>query len=287
MGCSNEGFEACMGKMGVGGRMSENGVRFGSFCLANDLVIVGTPFQHHNIHKTTWVSPCGKYKNQIDHIAVSKRYGSVAKIRLKLKSQKKGKPVVDRYDIDVLRRDGEDKEEFRIKCRNRFLVVETLEEGGRSVDEMSGDVNKAFHEAAGCTIRRKLRTRKKMWMFEETWGMIKERGEAKLRSEVHFVSDEDFELTSPPEEDTPPAQEDLNIDEGEIRLEEIVKAIKQLKNYKAPGEDGLFPEMFTVEEDRLVFVLKILFNDIWVTGIIPLGWKTGVIIKVPKKGRSE
>lgn len=28
MGCSNEGFEACMGKMVVGGRMSESGVRF-------------------------------------------------------------------------------------------------------------------------------------------------------------------------------------------------------------------------------------------------------------------
>ncbi|XP_066960701.1 craniofacial development protein 2-like [Macrobrachium rosenbergii] len=76
MGCSNEGFEACMGKMGVGGRVSENGVRFGSFYPANDLVIEGTLFQRHNIHKTTWVSPCGKYKNQIDRIAVSKGHRS-------------------------------------------------------------------------------------------------------------------------------------------------------------------------------------------------------------------
>lgn len=126
MGCSNEGLEACTGKMGVGGRMcengvrfgsfclandggmSENGVRFGSFCLANDSVTGGTLFQHHNIHKATWVSPCGKYKNQIDPIAVSKRHRSslldvrvnqgadigsdnhlsVAKIKLELKSQK-------------------------------------------------------------------------------------------------------------------------------------------------------------------------------------------------------
>ena len=33
-------------------------------------------------------------------------------------------------------------------------------------------------------------------------------------------------------------QEDLNIDTGEIRLEEVLTALKQLKNYKAPGEDG-------------------------------------------------
>lgn len=59
---------------------------------------------------------------------------------------------------------------------------------------LRGRVNKALHEAAGCTIRRRLRLRKKMWMSEETWDMIKKRGEAKVRSEVHFVSDEDFEL---------------------------------------------------------------------------------------------
>lgn len=148
MGCSNEGLEACTGKMGVGGRMCENGgrfgsfrlandggmseigLRFGSFCLANDSVIGGTLFQHQNIHKATWVSPCGKCKNQIDSIAVSKRHRSflldvrvnrgadigsdhhlnVAKIRLKLKSQKKRKPVVDRYDTDMLRREGRNLE---------------------------------------------------------------------------------------------------------------------------------------------------------------------------------
>ena len=34
----------------------------------------------------------------------------------------------------------------------------------------------------------------------------------------------------PPEEDIPPVQEDLNIDTGEIRLEEVVTTLKQLKN---------------------------------------------------------
>ena len=108
MGKSNEGFEECMGNMGLGRAMNENGVRLGSFCLANNLVVGGTLFQHLDIHKTTWVSPCGKYKNQIDHIAVSKKYRSslldvqvkrgadigsdhqlcVSKFRIKLKSWK-------------------------------------------------------------------------------------------------------------------------------------------------------------------------------------------------------
>ena len=74
----------------------------------------------------------------------------------------------------------------------------------------------------------------------------------------------------PPEEDIPPDQEDLNIKKGEIRLEEVVK---QLKNYKTAGGDGLFLENFKVEENELVFFLKMLFSKIWVTGIVPAGWK--------------
>ena len=55
LGSSNEGFEACMGKMGAGKEMSDNGVRFGSFCLTNDLIIGGTLsyHMHRSIHKTT------------------------------------------------------------------------------------------------------------------------------------------------------------------------------------------------------------------------------------------
>lgn len=62
-----------MGKLGAGSRMNENGTRF---CLANDLVIEGTLFQHRDIHKTTWTSPCSKHKNQIYHIAISRRQQS-------------------------------------------------------------------------------------------------------------------------------------------------------------------------------------------------------------------
>ena len=88
----------------------------------------------------------------------------------------------------------------------------------------------------------------------------------------------------PPEEDIPPAEIDLNREAGEISLEEVKKAIKQLKNNKAPGEDGLFPEIFKVEEDRLEMILTRLFNMIWVTGVLPSDWKKGVIVKIPKKG---
>ena len=70
VGNSNDGFESTMGCHGLGD-MNENGMQFVSFCEANRLVIGGTMFMHKDIHKYTWTSPGGIYRNQIDHIAVS------------------------------------------------------------------------------------------------------------------------------------------------------------------------------------------------------------------------
>ena len=39
--------------------------------IKNNMVIGGTLFQHRNIHKTTWISPNGAIKSQIDHILIN------------------------------------------------------------------------------------------------------------------------------------------------------------------------------------------------------------------------
>ena len=62
------------------------------------------------------------------------------------------------------------------------------------------------------------------------------------------------------------------IEKVDIRLE-VVKAITQLKDYKAPGEDGIYPKMFEIEVHGLVFYLKNFSCEVWVTGIVPSGWK--------------
>ena len=60
----------------------------------------------------------------------------------------------------------------------------------------------------------------------------------------------------------------LDMDSGEIPIE-VVKAIKQLKNHKAPGEDEIFPEMFKVNVDVLPSVLAKLFNKIKDSEMLP------------------
>ena len=119
---------------------------------------------------------------------------NVSKIRYKLKCQRNENPVAHQYDIDLLRRNGNEKDEFKIRCRNRFLVLEVLKEEEQNVNEMSGDLKKVLPGDAGCTIRRRVRLRRKKWISGETWGVIRERAEANVRSEGHNIDDQDTEL---------------------------------------------------------------------------------------------
>lgn len=100
-----------MGNEGIG-EQGENREIFLDFCATNGFVIGETLFPHREIHKMTWRSPDGKTENQIDHIAISRRWrrnlqdsrvmrsadvGSdhhllLSMVKIKLAVQKKPKP---------------------------------------------------------------------------------------------------------------------------------------------------------------------------------------------------
>ena len=97
-------------------------------------------------------------------------------------------------------------------------------------------------------------------------------------------------LNRPPPEtqaEITPAEEDLEIDIEPPRKEEIIKAIKTLKNRKAPGQDNLCAELFKTDPEQAADILLPLFKDIWVGKEVPKDWDQGIIIKIPKKGNLQ
>ena len=67
----------------------------------------------------------------------------------------------------------------------------------------------------------------------------------------------------------------------EIFEEEVLHAIKILKWNKAPGLDGLVPELFNNE---LITFLTRIFKTAFCSGIFPRSWSIGSIIPIHKKG---
>ena len=90
----------------------------------------------------------------------------------------------------------------------------------------------------------------------------------------------------PPEEEPviPEAEEELSVDTGPPKKEEIIAAIISLKNHKAPGKDRLNAELFKADAMTTASILQPLFNTIWDRRKIPDDWNKGIIIKIPKKG---
>jgi endonuclease/exonuclease/phosphatase family metal-dependent hydrolase len=71
----NTGLKNVMGRYGMGAR-NENGEMFTDIFMNYNLVIGGSLFPHKNIHKATWVALNQRISNQIDHVAISKKWRS-------------------------------------------------------------------------------------------------------------------------------------------------------------------------------------------------------------------
>ena len=64
---------------------------------------------------------------------------------------------------------------------------------------------------------------------------------------------------------------------------EVILAIKQLKNGKSAGVDGIQLELLKYS-DSAVPHLTDLCNMVWQQERVPADWKNGIIIPLPKKG---
>ena len=67
-------------------------------------------------------------------------------------------------------------------------------------------------------------------------------------------------------------------------LKEIKTAIEKLKNNKAEGIDGVPAEILKTDPDFFSRKLQPAINQIWSTEEVPQTWKSGLLVKLPKKG---
>ena len=61
--------------------------------------------------------------------------------------------------------------------------------------------------------------------------------------------------------------------QAEIRL-----AVTKLKSRKAPGLDGLTPELLKSGGDSIIIGLESVFRSAWLSGVVPEDWRKGVIV---------
>ena len=156
IGATQEGENGVVDRHGLGDERSENGVRFVSFCAANNLAIVSTMFPHKNIHKYTWTAPNGRVRNQIDHVAVNGKFkrsvrgtrsyrgpdsGSDHSLQvITLRGRVKNTSNARRYDRAKLKI-PEVKQQFQIKLRNRFSCLADESTEGNEPDTETGWAN--------------------------------------------------------------------------------------------------------------------------------------------------
>ncbi|XP_043862778.1 uncharacterized protein LOC122756630 [Drosophila santomea] len=81
-----------------------------------------------------------------------------------------------------------------------------------------------------------------------------------------------------------PPSESSRIPSAPPNVREIVNAIKKPKHNRAAGEDNIPAELLQVDTQLMAEILHPHFSRIWEGETVPASWKSGIIVKLPKKG---
>ena len=82
----------------------------------------------------------------------------------------------------------------------------------------------------------------------------------------------------------PPADCPLTVNTDPPTRAEVLKALAKLKSGKAAGPDGIPPEALKADPKTSTDMLLPLLQKIWTEGEVPMDWKKGHLVKLPKKG---
>ncbi|XP_050430865.1 craniofacial development protein 2-like [Adelges cooleyi] len=189
-------YRPTIGKDCLHNDTNDNGNKLITFATASNMRISSTMFPHKNIHKQTWISPCGKVRNQIDHVMVDYR------IRLSIndvRSMRGSSAVSDHFLIrtKVKFRISAEKSK-RMKCTKKInkelLKINQAKDYKEKIkDYLDGldhdmDINycwekmkTAIKRSAEEVLGHEPRIKRKPWLNEQCKEAVADRDKARLR----------------------------------------------------------------------------------------------------------
>ena len=190
----NEKVPCVTGSHGTGIR-NNSGQRLLEFCSANDLFVTNTGFRHHLRRKTTWISPDGRTKNEIDYILIRSRFKSsalncraypkadcgsdhnlvAARLRLRFTAKKAITTTRKvRWNVDKL------QEEAQHEAYNEELAhVLRNTQSDSTIDNQWETIKTTITIAAKATIGKREMTAKQKWITPRTLELMEERKQLK------------------------------------------------------------------------------------------------------------
>ena len=211
VGSDNATWPGVVGKYGLQ-ELSANGEMLLDWCVKNELGVMGTWFQHKNIHIKTWMHPDRVNGGQIDHVIVRQRdrldvqdvrvcrgfdisentnghghYLVMSEVKLKFRKTQ-SKPKVEKFDHERLK-DKNMEDRYNREVSAKWSKVKGLKLGSAE-EEWSG-----FKDAITSTARVVLGTReykkKPPWISEQSLELA-ERKRRKRLELFTFGHDEEW-----------------------------------------------------------------------------------------------
>ena len=197
-------------------------------------------------------------------------------------------------DLAILEHDCADTNLIEEKKRELFLIRQKKLDGmiirSKAKWVQDGEKNSKYF----CMLEKRHYTEKCMNFLEQTNGTVirdvdQITNEVKTFYENLYASKEneidvdiDTNLSCPKLEEN--EKEAL---EGLIKINEILIAIKNLKNDKSPGSDGYTAEFFKFFYKDLGFFLLRSINSGFIKGEMSITQRQGIIICIPKEGKDK
>jgi len=184
------GFEQVVGNH-RSGSLNDNKLRLLTFCAAHGLSILGSWFQHRNLHRFTWISNDHRTRKKIDHIITRDRTAFIscrvyrgaecpantnhrlliAKMKLWWWPAVHSSNQPTKYDTLRLIKDDDLAQRYSVDISNKFQALSSTEE---DVESQWAAISSAIKKSADVVVGRR-KCARKPWLADEAFDIVQKK----------------------------------------------------------------------------------------------------------------